>query len=420
MITPNDGLETLVDGTTHMGDSPHGYDATYNIMLETTGAESACKTLPKQITNMKIATLHLLAGFALIGAGIQAQETPDQHESDYRAKETFTEFKGVRVWSREGEKLGIVEDMTLDLRNGRVVEVLVRTGGFLGIGARTKSVAPKALSLDYSHHVLRLDGNKAKFAGAPDVDLLDTAAFSDKLRVAATLRYFGHKPWFYLPGETVTKNAEILQLGHVERATHLLGVPIINTQGDPVGRVNALTLDMPKGHVTHVIVKNSLQSDARRVIQAQALRFNDSATMLILNDSLVGLPDEPHFKWVSGARTAFQQESYVNRNVQTDDGLEAEKNGDPTSVNHSIAMESGDSFRDEKKTRLIRELIRTDSSLSANSVEVEVVTLNAQTTLRGHVHSEADRRKIGQLAEKHWRSENVSNLPEVRRADKTP
>jgi osmotically-inducible protein OsmY len=83
-------------------------------------------------------------------------------------------------------------------------------------------------------------------------------------------------------------------------------------------------------------------------------------------------------------------------------------------------MKSGESFRDDKKTRLIQELIRTDSSLAANSVDVEVVSLNAQTTLRGYVSSEADRRKIGQLAEKHWRSENVSNLLEVRPTNKKP
>jgi sporulation protein YlmC with PRC-barrel domain len=119
---------------------------------------------------------------------------------------------------------------------------------------------------------------------------------------------------------------KILQLGHVERATHLLGMPIINTQGDAVGRVNALTMDLPKGQVTHVIVKNNLQSDSRRVVLARALRFNDAGTLLVLDDSFVGLPNKPHFKWLNSGRTEFQQESYVNRKVLEDDGLDAKQN----------------------------------------------------------------------------------------------
>ncbi len=363
---------------------------------------------------MKNIALLIFAITPMFGGSLQAREIPAQHESDYRTKESFTEFKGVPVWSQQGEKVGIVEDMTVDLQNARLVEVLVRSGGFLGIGAQTRSVAPKALQLDSANRVLRLDVTKARFLGAPRVNSHNKASFSDRERVAATLRYFGLQPWFYMPGETTIKNAEILKLGHVERATHLLAMPVINSQGDSVGRVNALTMDMPKGRVTHVIVKTSLESSDRRVVQPRALRFNDAGTLLVLDDSFVGLPNRPHFKWVDGSRTEFHQESYVNREVLADDGLHSRQHANEGIVNRSIPMEEGDSFRDDKKTRLIKELIQADGSLSRNAEDIEVVTLNAQTTLRGHVRTEPTRRKIGQLAEKYWRSENVSNLLEVR------
>ena len=365
-------------------------------------------------TDMKTFAPLVLSILATFGPGLHARETPAQHESDYRAKESFTEFRGVPVWSQQGEKVGIVQDMTVDLQNARLVEVLVRSGGFLGIGAQTRSVAPKALHLDFANRVLRLDVTKANFLGAPRVNPHNTASFSDRQRVAATLRYFGLQPWFYMSGEAAIKNAETLKLGHVERATHLLAMPVINSQGDSVGRVNALTMDMPKGQVTHVIVKNSLETSERRVVQPRALRFNDAGTVLILDDSFVGLPNRPHFQWVDGSRTSFRQESYVNREVLADDGLHSRQNASAGIVNRSIPMEEGDSFRDEKKTRQINELIRGDASLSRNALDIEVATLNAQTTLRGHVRTEATRRKIGQLAEKYWRSENVSNLLEVR------
>ena len=77
-------------------------------------------------------------------------------------------------------------------------------------------------------------------------------------------------------------------------------------------------------------------------------------------------------------------------------------------------MAQGQNFRDEQKTSRILQAIQADPALSANAKNVEVVTLNAQTTLRGHVNTAEGKRKIGEIAAKAGRPENVSNLLEVR------
>ena len=58
--------------------------------------------------------------------------------------------------------------------------------------------------------------------------------------------------------------------------------------------------------------------------------------------------------------------------------------------------------------------IQADPTLSTTAKEIEVVTLNAQTTLRGHVNSVEGKQRIGEIAAKSGRAENVSNLLEVR------
>ena len=132
----------------------------------------------------------------------------------------------------------------------------------------------------------------------------------------------------------------------------------------------------------------------------------------MLDDNYKQLAGEPHFKWLNS--NTFQQEAYVNREVQSDKGLHSKQNAQEGKVGSADAMEQGLNFRDREKTRIIMQAIQADPTLSANAKNVEVVTLNAQTTLRGHVNRIEGKQRIGEIAAKAGRPENVSNLLEVR------
>lgn len=364
-------------------------------------------------TDMKLKTLFATIHAALFGCCLQASDL--SHDLKYRAEEQFTEFKGAEVRNLQNVKFGRVSDITVDLQNARLGEVVVRSGGgFLGIGARRISVAPRALTLDAANRVLRLDVSKAKFNAAPRFRSSDMNGPSALESLEALNRYYGLKPWFFEGGHAVKKNAEILQLGHVEKTTHIIGMPVIDTNGGLIGRVGVVKMDLPKGQIPHVVIVTNEVESPRCVIQARALRFNPSKNALILDNSSAELAGQPHFRWLHGTRTAFQQESYVNRKVEADDGLHSRQNANEGIVKGSTPMEQGQNFRDEQKTRRILQAIQADPTLSANAKNVEVVTLNAQTTLRGHVNSAEGKRRIGEIAAKAGRPENVSNQLVVR------
>ena len=364
---------------------------------------------------MKASTLLVPINAALLCCCLQAGEVPRQHDLNYRPEEQFTEFIGAEVRNLQNEKFGRVRDVTMDLQNGRLVEVVVNSGGgFLGIGERRISVAPRALTLDAANRVLRLDMSKAKFAAAPRFHSSNMNGGSALDSLEALNRYYGLKPWFFEEGQATKKNAEILQLGYVERSTHIIGLPVVDTDGRMIGRVSVVKMDLPKGQIPHVVVVTNDPQSPRSVIQSRALRFNPSRNALILDNSAVELAGQPHFKWVHGNQTAFQQESYVNRKVGADDGLHSRQNAQEGIVKTATPMKQGQNFRDEQKTSRILQAIQADPALSANAKNVEVVTLNAQTTLRGHVNTAEGKRKIGEIAAKAGRPENVSNLLEVR------
>ncbi|MEI6323013.1 MAG: PRC-barrel domain-containing protein [bacterium] len=363
---------------------------------------------------MKLHSLLLVAIFTA-SSSMQMQGAAKEHPLEYRAQESFTELHGVDVRNLQNQMLGTIQYLTTDLENARLVEVIVTSGGgFLGIGRRTTAVPPRALIFDNENHTIRLDVSKERFDASPKFDRSHMMPASQSTRVAEINRYYGLQPWFYEDGQKVIKNTQILRLGHIERADRLLGFTIVNTKGEYIGKVGSLIYDLSKGQIVHIVAVNDGNATPSSIIQPRALRFNRTYSGLVLDDSMAELSGEPHFKWIGGGSTAFQQESYVNREIEADHGVHSRQNRRSGLINSAILMKQGKSFRDEQKTARINEAIQADPTLSTTAKEIEVVTLNAQTTLRGHVNSVEGKQRIGEIAAKSGRAENVSNLLEVR------
>lgn len=83
------------------------------------------------------------------------------------------------VWSQDGEQIGEVDDMVLDLDNTRVAYVVVGTGGFLDLGEREILVPWDSLQLQTGtgdttggqQNAFILQGDLDMFRNAPDFDL---------------------------------------------------------------------------------------------------------------------------------------------------------------------------------------------------------------------------------------------------------
>lgn len=363
---------------------------------------------------MKLHSL-LLVGFFTASSSMQMQGAAKELPVEYRAQESFTELHGVDVWNLQNQKLGTIQYLTADLENARLVEVIVTSGGgFLGMGRRTTAVPPPALIFDSENHTIRLDVSKERFDASPKFDRSHMMPATQSSRVAEINRYYGLQPWFYEDGQKAIKNTQILRLGHIERADRLLGFTIVNTKKEYIGKVGSLIYDLSKGQIVHIVAVNESNATPRSIIQARALRFNAANNGLVLDDSQAEFAREPRFKWIGGGTTAFQEESYVNREIDADHGVHSRQNRRSGLVNSAILMKQGESFRDEQKTARINESIQADPTLSATAKEIEVATLNGQTTLRGNVNTVEGKQRIGEIAAKAGKPENVSNLLEVR------
>jgi sporulation protein YlmC with PRC-barrel domain len=359
-----------------------------------------------------------LIAVGLLPWSAAAAETPVK----YRAVQSSYAIIGMRVQNAQDQTLGKVRDLAIDLENGRLVGVIVgSSSGFLNLGQRHVAVPPAALWYDPVSRVIRVSMAKAAFQAAPELDYARWAEHTQSRQVAASYRYFGQEPYFAADGkDSATGNTAFEPLGYIQRSSKLAGMTVKNLQDEFLGRVNTVLFDLASGHVFHVIVLAPSFANEKSVIQARALKFNAERNGLLLDVSQQAFKEEPRFRWTYDSTGGFQQESFVNRAVAANAGVNTRQNVQAGTASTYTPLAQGTDFRDVDKTYRIHAAMRADVRLSEHAQTVEVGTLNGQTTLRGHVWSEEARRIIGEIAAGAGRPQNVSNLLEVRRLPDAP
>jgi sporulation protein YlmC with PRC-barrel domain len=103
---------------------------------------------------------------------------------------------GDDVRNAQGESLGDLKEVMIDMGSGRVAYAVVAMGGFLGMGEKLFAVPWKALKLDTENKCLILDQPKEKLEKAPGFDPNNWPKMADQ-RWATTLHeYYGTRPYW--------------------------------------------------------------------------------------------------------------------------------------------------------------------------------------------------------------------------------
>lgn len=348
--------------------------------------------LPPQNIFMKNIS-KLVAGVILTtGLAFAATAQPQHKPRPLGAEKTLVNFIHIEIKNHQGETLGRIEDLGIDLINGRIVEVLVQSDRSLDVGGKIVAVPPGALTRDPDNKIYRLNASREVFKSAAAIDLSQWVDWGRSDRVAAAYYLFGQEPYFLEEGDVANRKAARpkVSLGYVERCNKLIGMPVGNYQGDKFGEVWSMSLDILKGRILSVIVLAPGNFETKRVIPAMALDFNSARDALLLDDTKQEFADEPRYVYTEAAygnEATSQEEAYKGKRT-------------------TVALEQGDSHRDIDRTLLIQQNIRLAKIYHRN---VEVGTINDRVTLRGWVRSNEDRQRIGQIAIEASRVELVDN-----------
>jgi osmotically-inducible protein OsmY/sporulation protein YlmC with PRC-barrel domain len=285
---------------------------------------------------------------------------------------------GMTVNNYQDEKLGKVDDLAVDVESGRIVQVILSTGGFIGIGDTLTAVPPGALHHDAAHKVLDLDANKEKLKGAPKFETSKWAECCDSNHLSEVYGYYGEERAFTFihkgnavlnglrdtDGQVITDgqrkkegspNTDLIRtadgtsdkdrsstqsqcmipasrLSQLQKASKLMGTSVKNLQDEKLGKVDNILFDLSSGRIVAVVVSSGGflgLGDELSAVPPTALRFNTERDILQLNASKEQLSNAPHFKanqwpdfgqpsYADGVYRAYQVEPYFTTNVTTE------------------------------------------------------------------------------------------------------
>ena len=284
---------------------------------------------------------------------------------------------GLPVENLQNVKLGWVKNFALDLESGRIVEVILATGG-----GQLTAVPPGALQPDAGFKILRLDASPEKIAAAPRFHAGNWAAETESNQVSQVYAYFGEQPYFVNhqagdgdqttnadgnitpqgtrivaqveererarqtedlnniivvvnPDGTTSRNYYSNQhaaigswsaLGNVQSERKLIGMPLQNSLGQQLGRVENLIVDLKAGRIAAVFIRSGRFFWTGGMVEAvppTELQLNPAQDTLMLDVSPIEFSQSAHYSetewpnyplpgYAAGTYTPYAVEPYNN------------------------------------------------------------------------------------------------------------
>jgi sporulation protein YlmC with PRC-barrel domain len=103
---------------------------------------------------------------------------------------------GDKVRNADGEELGNIEEIVIDLDRGRVAYAVLATGGFLGMGGKFFAIPWDRLSVDLDNKEVVLNVDAETLKNAPGFDKDNWPDTTDHAWVADIYRYYGSSPYW--------------------------------------------------------------------------------------------------------------------------------------------------------------------------------------------------------------------------------
>lgn len=100
------------------------------------------------------------------------------------------------VVNPQGEDLGKIEDIMIDVNTGRVAYVVLSFGGFLGLGEKLFAVPWEAMSVDTNRKVFVLNVQREVLKKAPGFDKDHWPLTGDTDWLNEIYTYYGYEPYW--------------------------------------------------------------------------------------------------------------------------------------------------------------------------------------------------------------------------------
>jgi sporulation protein YlmC with PRC-barrel domain len=180
-------------------------------------------------------------------------------------------IKGDKVVNGAGEDIGKIEELMIDLTDGRVGYAVLSFGGFLGMGDKLFAIPWKAFQPRVHEHAFLLDVPKETLENAKGFDK-DNWPLTTHEDLSKTYTYYGYKPYWQaevteqtreMPEEvgpektTRTEKTSRREVPDFLSASTIKKDKVVNRAGNDVGKIDELMIDLQDGRVAYVVVSRS-------------------------------------------------------------------------------------------------------------------------------------------------------------------
>jgi sporulation protein YlmC with PRC-barrel domain len=147
---------------------------------------------------------------------------------------------GMRVDNPQGEHLGRIESLVMDVKSGKIRYAALSFGGFLGMGDKLFAVPWSALKIQYNtersqNHAV-LDINKTRLEKAPGFDKNHWPDF-------ANVEWANNINSYYGIGQATQTHAGM----PARRIEDIVGVVVQNPQGEDLGKLSDVVINLQTG-----------------------------------------------------------------------------------------------------------------------------------------------------------------------------
>ena len=219
---------------------------------------------------------------------------------DVRASELI----GMKVHNAQGENLGKIDDLVIDVNNERVYYAVLAFGGALGLGEKLFAYPVSLFSEDTADNKLVLNVDKEKLKKAPG---FERAQWPDWNRD----RYRRDVEGYFGP----TVHAHAMPKQRLERASELIGKDINDRNGKDVGEIEDVVVNMGNGKVHYAVMELDTgwtKADKLLPISLKSFQFpTEQRKDLVINSTREQLDMSRGFaknEWPDITNPAYQRE----------------------------------------------------------------------------------------------------------------
>lgn len=151
---------------------------------------------------------------------------------------------GKEVHNAQGQKLGKIEDVVIDVNNDEIYYAVLSFGGFMGMGDKLFAYPVRVFQPGQSTDRLVLNVDKQKLKDAPGFETKRWPNMNKDDYRAQVDKYYGDQV-------ALSPKPNML----LRRASNLMGADVMDQAGKDVGDIKDLVVDMQTGKVQFAAVK---------------------------------------------------------------------------------------------------------------------------------------------------------------------